>query len=845
MKVGFGKGVVRALFAGAVSALLFGASAGQAQEVLQGAAEAVDQPAADTPVTAPARRSLIDEIVVTAQKREEAAQDVGIAISAFSDEVLDALGITDTTELTNLVPGFTYTDSGVGIPIYTLRGVGFNDNSHSATSAVGVYLDEVNIPFPVMTKGASLDVERVEVLKGPQGTLYGRNTTGGAVNYVAKKPGEEFEAGVSVGYERFQHTDVEGFISAPVSDDFGIRIAARNIRSFKGWQYDYTRPDDELGIVDRQSGRIVAVWEPTERITLNGMAQLWRDRSDSQSAQYHLRKVFAPLPASEPSEAVQNHPTAPDDDARATAFNPDTDYKLDQLYYGASLRADWELTDAISMTAIGSFQDFTADDSYNNDGMNVADLEYSPSTDISAWNAELRFTGTAFEDRVHWVAGYFHSSDELSDIRRSNTTESSAGYGGILFREIELFAEQDAKSDAFFGQAEWQAFEKIKFTAGIRYTRDSRTYAACTRDLDGTTAAAFQAIGALQRAGLGDLVSLLTTDQANQIGQVISGLLPVTALSGVIGDAIVAAANAGVLDLTGGLSGGPGVGDCVTLDSQGNSGLVEGELKESNIAYRLAIDWTPTEQALVYGSYSVGYKAGSYPTLLSATDEQYKPVTQERIEAFEIGLKSEWYGGMLRVNTSLFHYNYEDKQLFTIYRDPIFGPIQRLDNVPESVVQGWELEIQAAPVEGLFLSIGSALLRTEVTDYLGTTNEGEQNVDFSGNQLDYASPFELTAIINYEWPMFQDFFASVGFDGKYSYEAYADLSNDERIKRDSYFVMNARLGFRPAQGAWNLQVFVKNLTDKVYYNSLQSQVDGFVRFAGKPRTYGFRADYTF
>ena len=155
------------------------------------------------------RSSLIEEVVVTAQKREQSAEDVGIAISAFSDDTLKALGITDTADLTNLVAGFSYTDSGFSIPVYTLRGVGFNEISQTATSAVGVYIDEVNIPFPVMTKGANLDLERVEVLKGPQGTLYGRNTTGGAVNYISKKPGEEFEAGISASYQKYSQSDLE------------------------------------------------------------------------------------------------------------------------------------------------------------------------------------------------------------------------------------------------------------------------------------------------------------------------------------------------------------------------------------------------------------------------------------------------------------------------------------------------------------------------------------------------------------------------------------------------------------------------------------------------------------
>ena len=122
---------------------------------------------------------VLEEIVVTAQKRSESVNDVPIAISAFTGNRLNELGVTDTRELGNLIPGLTYSDSGYSTPIYTLRGIGFNDATYNATSTVGIYVDEVNLPYAVMSKGANLDIERVEVLKGPLGILYGRNTTGG------------------------------------------------------------------------------------------------------------------------------------------------------------------------------------------------------------------------------------------------------------------------------------------------------------------------------------------------------------------------------------------------------------------------------------------------------------------------------------------------------------------------------------------------------------------------------------------------------------------------------------------------------------------------------------------
>ncbi len=159
------------------------------------------------------RSSLIEEVVVTAQKREQSSQDVGIAVSAFSGDTLNQLGVQDTTDISSMVPGFTFADSGYSIPTYTIRGIGFADISQAGSSTVGVYIDEIILPYPAMTKGANLDLERVEVLKGPQGTLYGRNTTGGAVNYISNKPAEDFEAGFSASYGKYNRSELEAYVS--------------------------------------------------------------------------------------------------------------------------------------------------------------------------------------------------------------------------------------------------------------------------------------------------------------------------------------------------------------------------------------------------------------------------------------------------------------------------------------------------------------------------------------------------------------------------------------------------------------------------------------------------------
>ena len=208
-----------------------------------------------TPPPAEAREgTTVTELVVTAQKREESIQDVPLSITAASGETLTELGVTDTSQLDKIVPGFTYTPSFYGTPIYTIRGVGFLDTSLAGSPTVTVYVDEVPLPFSILSTAATLDPERVEVLKGPQGTLFGSNATGGAVNYVAAKPSDTFDAGADVTWSRFNQVDAQGFITGPLTDTLSGRIALRTVQGGR-WQESYTRPGKEWGEQDLIQGR--------------------------------------------------------------------------------------------------------------------------------------------------------------------------------------------------------------------------------------------------------------------------------------------------------------------------------------------------------------------------------------------------------------------------------------------------------------------------------------------------------------------------------------------------------------------------------------------------------------
>lgn len=234
----------------------------------------------------------LEEIIVTAQKRSERINDVPMSITAVTADELQSRGISNVADLVKVVPGFQYTNTYYGAPVFTIRGIGFYDNSVAARPTVSAYVDEIPVPFSALTQGVALDLEHVEVLKGPQGTLFGSNSTGGALNFIAAKPTRDFQYGGDVTVGRFAQGDTSAFVSGPVSDTIAVRVALK--QEFGGdWQQSVTR-DDTLGQRDKTFGRVLVDFHPTDRLrfmlSLNG----FRDGSDTQAAQYIATTQLVP-----------------------------------------------------------------------------------------------------------------------------------------------------------------------------------------------------------------------------------------------------------------------------------------------------------------------------------------------------------------------------------------------------------------------------------------------------------------------------------------------------------------------------------------------------------------------
>ena len=224
------------------------------------------------------------DIVVTANKREQNLSKVGLSISALGAQQLANQRISNVADLAQVTPGLTFAPTPTTTPVYTLRGVGFFESTLAAYPDVSLYIDQAPLPLPVMSTLTAFDLERVEVLKGPQGTLFGNNATGGAINFVAAKPTATQHGGLEFGYSRFNTLEASGFLSGPLTDTLSYRVAFKTAHSGDGWQKSYTR-NDSIGKENNIAGRMILDWAPIERLKFSLNVNAWQDKDDPQVPQ--------------------------------------------------------------------------------------------------------------------------------------------------------------------------------------------------------------------------------------------------------------------------------------------------------------------------------------------------------------------------------------------------------------------------------------------------------------------------------------------------------------------------------------------------------------------------------
>ena len=773
--------------------------------------------------TAPASVG-VGEIVVTAQKRSESINNIGMSIAAISGSELQDRRLSDLEEVITQVPGLTFAASQYDTPIITLRGVGFNEVSLGVYPATSLYVDEVPLPFPAMASHSAFDLERVEVLKGPQGVLFGTNSTGGAVNFIAAKPTSDLSAGFDLSYGRFNTIEGNMFVSGPIGENVGLRLAVQSANG-DAWQKSNSR-DEKNGKKDFTVGRLTLQVEPSDSVRLTAVATGWTDTSDPLAMQFVAATPKSWAQANATATAQNAVPFSPEK-PRAADWSTIAEPRGDKDFWQLSLRGEFDISNSTKFTSIVAHSEYNQDQTIDTDGSPLN------SSDI------LRTVGfvksTFFEGRVdgeigdlRWlVGGNYEDSHTYENPFIQFVDNTSNRPQGFHVNRTVTPNDQKIKSYAFFGNLDYKVTDQLTVKAGARYTQTKINSFICN------------------------------ADPGNAPG--------VPDVSGTELNANAAYA----FNYLGGLSGRDfdpvGVNDCFVLDGPvgvGIPGPFYGRLKEDNVSWRVGLDYKLNPDTLLYANVSKGYKAGSFPTIAASTNAQLQPVTQESVLAFEAGVKASFADRRVHLNAAAFYYDYKDKQA----RDStltLFGPLPKLSNVPKSRIWGIEGELTAAVTPELTLKLAGTYLNTRIKKFSAYSVFGVADTDFAGEDLSYAPDFTYSAAIDYRKPVGSgDIFAGVSVSGQTKSEAIIgarlpsatiagvptlaqaqDVGLAKSIKEhyfmiDSYATVDARLGYEAEDGLWKVMLWGKNLTNEYYFTNVVPSSEGGARTVGRPATYG-------
>lgn len=752
----------------------------------------------------------VGDIVVTANKREQRLNDVGITVAVLSGASLQNRQINSLEDLANATPSLSFTNSANGTPVYTLRGVGFYETSLGAYPTVSTYVDEAPLPFPILSSHSAFDLERVEILKGPQGTLFGQNATGGAINYIAAKPTNTLKAGGSLSYGRFNEVIGEAYISGALTSTLSARLAGR-IEHANGWQISNSRPGDRNGKTENYMGRLLVNFEPTDTLRFKLNINGWKDKSDTQAPQYIA--LFPQVPAFLPPQLAAS-PFSPQR-PQAADWTPGVPRRNNNMVQ-AALRAEFDLSDAITFTSLTSYTDFKLRQGDEGDGLPISTLDLpNHNGRIKSFSQEIRLSNNSSSD-FRWVIGANYESSKVSElIDLSFPDVSVRGLYGALFAHpffsLSYSNDQKMENYAGFGNVEYD-IGKLTVKVGGRYTKSRIDSSECGFDLSGSpvnTGALFYDV--LFGGALGKYNGQCY--QINNTTNTYNGVPP------------------------------------------GGSGQFKDTLKEDNFSWRVGLDYKPSNDVLLYANVAKGYKAGSYPTLSASLFSQYLPVTQESVLSYEGGFKATLLDRALQLNAAAFYYDYTNKQLRSKLIDPNFGILDTLQNIPKSDVKGFEIEMSIRPTRGLVINSTFTYLDATIKKFRGI-NSGGINADFAGANVPYTPKYQIGTNVDYEFPVSNSLNAFVGAGLNFRSDTVATIGGEINpagvtspvttvFEISDYTLIDLRAGIASADGRWRATVWGKNVGNAYYWNNVVAAFDTIGRYAGKPATYGVSLSFNY
>lgn len=702
----------------------------------------------------------LEEIVVTGFKREASLQEVSLAVSTVSGQRLKEIRPSDIKDIQMYIPGLTIKETMI-TPLITSRGLGTNSNSLGVDPSVGFYMDETVINAPQAQFFMPFDLDRIEVYRGPQGTLFGRNTTGGAIQLITAKPTESFEAYAQASAGRFELVETEGAISGPISDMLRGRIAWRTIsrNGFGVNEFTGNDIDDD----DRRALRAHLEFLPASNfdILVTGEYQ----KKDDRSGGLKFQELLFP----------EGLVVVPGEGGFPTGGPRDISSEFDPLHdredWAVSSTATWDVTESFTLKNIASYRE--------SDALIVQDLDFSSvrsvgetiqyrASHIEQFTEELQalYSGDFFGRQLDMVAGFFFMSEEFGADTEVGLTPRMGNErrlpDGTLTtqKRVDFEGVKDTDSWALFWNARYAVLPDVTIKLGGRFTRDDITV---TRD--------------------------------NQVFAGPNLIMPASGVEGAEFDEYTPEAG---------------------------------------------IEWRPTENAMLFYTFSQGAKAG---TKLVGTPGSNFFVAPEQVNNHEFGLKSSWLDGSLTFNVAGFFYEADDLQLQITLPTGVGGFSIELRNAASQDAHGIEIDTQWQPVQGLRLSGSLAWLETKfgegfvAVDPLNPeqiTNPTEASEELGGNQAPQSPEWSASAHAEYDLPLkFEGGIFTLGADLSYTGDHFFNEFNNERQSQDSYVIFDSRLRFETADERWSAEIWGKNLFNE------RVQTAGFAIGTGQALTTTF------
>ncbi|CAN5493289.1 TonB-dependent receptor [soil metagenome] len=666
----------------------------------------------------------VEEIVVTAQKRDERLQDVPISINAISGAGAEQRGVKSSDELVSVVPALTWNKTYNGSPY--LRGIGSALVAVGNESSVAIFVDGVLQISPWQSNFAFNNLERIEVLKGPQGTLFGRNANGGVISIFTKDPTtEKASLDVSAGYGNFKTLDGNLYANAPITDTLSANLSAGYHNQREGWGTNITTGKD---VFRNRSFDVRGKlrWEAGDRTDLVLTGE-YHDMFDESATNRVAAGTFGRDGSGTPG-----------------FYNSANDFHsfVDTKIYGGSLRVTHDM-DWAKFVSITGYTHLRSLWSFDSDAVAAPLVQGPLYVETQGWTQEFQLVSPS-GNPLKWIVGlyYLDTSAALNPITLFGTD-----FGGAT---VEVFGRTKARSIAPFGEATWEFLPQTHLTVGGRFTFDYR-------DINGH------------------------------------------------------------------------------VDVNGAPGAVStGSTHFSEPTYRITLDHRFGKELMLFGTISTGYNSGQYNTGNAAAP----PVQPEKLQAYEVGFKSDLLDRRLVINASGFWYDYKDLQVTVIQ-----NAVTVQTNAAKARVKGFDFDISAAPIDNLTLQIGGTYTNAKYTKYnnaqiyvpLPTGGYTSINGDASGRYLVNAPKYSLSMSAQYKVETeVGSFLPSVNYS--YRSKKFWNYQND--FVEPSSNEVNASLTFTPESKRWDVRLWAKNILDDKINASGVSRLEGYLNAPAAPRTYG-------